>query len=109
MLHYVPAFIMFMFTVGFASLFLLPAIKFQPKNELVGFYWRGLWMFLAAICAVAGASNTLLLANFPAENVSQAFSVAIIVSFVFFIVFAWFRLAGKAALHLVQKFLRRTA
>ena len=109
MLHYVPAFIMFMFTVGFASLFLFPAIKFQPKNELVGFYWRGLWIFLAGICAVAGAGNTLLLADFAAENVSQAFSLAVLVSFVFFIVFAWFRLAGKAALHLVQKILQRTA
>jgi len=53
MLHLMPSAIMFLFTVAFASLFLIPVTSYTPKNLVAGFYWNGVWAFLSAICVSA--------------------------------------------------------
>lgn len=97
MLQFVPAAIMFVFTVGFASVFLIPATSYTPKDSIVTFYWRGTWIFLSAICALAGASNAVTMAGRDVYAISDAALMALLVVFVLFIMFAWVRLAGKAA------------
>ena len=108
MLQILPAAIMFTFTVAFASIFLIPATSYTPKNGVVGFYWNGIWVFLSAICAVAGAGQTLNLMGIPAMTSEETLLQIILTTLIVFVVFGWFRLAGKAALHSVQKVIRKT-
>ena len=107
MLHILPAAIMFIFTVGFASVFLIPATSFTPKNTVVGFYWNGIWASLSAICAIAGAGQTLKLIGTPTMAVEETLLRIMLTTLIVFVVFGWFRLAGKAALHGVQKAIRK--
>lgn len=93
---YIPAFIMFMITVGVASLFMVPVTRFQMKNKLVNFYWCGFWVFLAIITAVAGGANALTLARVDAMALSTGMLTGIMASFVLFVMFAWFRLSATA-------------
>ena len=105
MLQLIPASIMFVFTFAFASVFLIPATSYSPKNAVVGFYWNGVWAFLSAICAFAGAQQTLGMLDIPAKVTGDVFLQILILTFVIFVVFGWFRLAGKAALYSVSRFL----
>lgn len=90
-----PSLIMLLVTVGFAALLLLPtAIK--VKSDLVRFYWKGFWMFLALIAIVAGGATTLQLMGFTVDPLSEAMLSGIMASYILFVVFAWFRLAGAA-------------
>lgn len=107
MLQIAPAAIMFVFTVAFASVFLIPATSYSPKNTVVRFYWNGVWGFLSAICAVAGGQQTLGMMDFPAQGTGEVLLQILLITFIIFVVFGWFRLAGKAALYGVQRFLRK--
>lgn len=108
MLHFLPAAVMFIFTVAFASVFLIPATSYAPKNAVAGFYWNGIWVFLSAICAVAGAGQTLKLIGMPTIAIEETLLQIMLTTFIVFVVFGWFRLAGKAALHGVKKTIRKT-
>lgn len=107
MLQFLPAAIMFLFTVGFASVFLIPATSYTPKDSIVTFYWRGTWVFLSAICAVAGASNAITMTGRNVYAMSDAMLTSLLVTFVLFIMFAWARLAGKAAWYGVKLYLTK--
>jgi hypothetical protein len=91
-----PASIMFFITVAFVTLFFVPAVAFQKSNKIVNFYWVGCWIFLGMIASVSGAQNTLLLLGYNADAVSESVLAAFVLSFVFFVVFAWFRLSSVA-------------
>jgi len=103
MLHISPAVIMFMFTIAFASAFLIPMTSYAPKNALARFYWRGIWVFLSTICSFAGAGQTLNMLGFPAQATAESFLQILLLTFVIFVVFGWLRLAGKAALITFQR------
>lgn len=105
MLHISPAVIMFMFTIAFASAFLIPMTSYSPKNALVRFYWRGIWIFLSTICSFAGAGQTLNMLGFSAQATAEAFLQILLLTFVIFVIFGWFRLAGKAALFTIRRVL----
>lgn len=102
-----PASIMFLITIGFVSLFFIPAVAFQRTNKIVNFYWVGVWLFLASICAIAGAQNTLMLLQYDANLFSEALLVAVVASFVFFVVFAWFRLSSVALWYGFKKIIQK--
>jgi len=105
MLHITPAVIMFTFTIAFASVFLIPMTAYAPKNNVANFYWRGTWVFLSTICSFAGAGQTLSMLGYPAQATADAFLQVLLLTFIIFVVFGWFRLAGKAALYAVKRFL----
>lgn len=107
MQQFIPAAIMFLFTIAFASVFLIPATSYSPKDAVAGFYWRGIWAFLSAICAVAGSEQTLNLMGMPAKDTSALLLQILLITFIIFVLFGWFRLVGKAALYGVQRFFRR--
>jgi len=90
-----PAIIMFFITIAACMLFLLPN-KIKFGSELVQFYWRGFWVFLALISLVAGGAETLRLLGYDVEMLSIRALAGIMTSFVLFVGFAWFRLVGVA-------------
>ena len=104
MLQFFPAVIMFIFTVAFTSLFLIPVTSYTPKDAIAAFYWRGVWIFLSAICAVSGAANTVKMMGYGVQSVSESILLSLLVTFVVFIMFAWVRLAGKAVWHGVKRY-----
>lgn len=93
--QYMPAIIMSLITLIVCLMFLVP-IRFKFGTNLVRFYWNGFWMFLALISLVAGGAEVLRLSGLPVENLSIATLSGIMASFILFVVFAWFRLAGAA-------------
>lgn len=98
MLQFVPAIIMFIFTVAFAGVFLIPATNVTMKTPVLSFYWRGFWIFLAMICAISGSANTLLMAQMPVEHTAEYAQIGIVGAFIGFVILAWVHLAGKAAI-----------
>ncbi len=103
MIQLIPVTIMFTVTFVVATLMFLPmtCFDFKKKSALVNFYWCGFWIFLASIAALAGGKNTLMLAGLNADEFANATLMGTNAAFVFFVVFAWFRLAGAAATRLV--------
>jgi len=100
----VPAMIMFLITIAFSALCLLPMIFYKQSNAIANFYWRGLWMFLALISGLAGGNSTLMLLGFPTDiDVTQAIITGVLAAFVLFVVFGWFRLAGLASLAIFNR------
>jgi hypothetical protein len=99
---------MFVFTVAFAGVFLIPVTNIDFKKPVLQFYWRGFWIFLSMICAITGSANTLLLAKIPVAETAQAAEIAILMAFILFIVIAWFHLAGKAAWVGLTRFLHKS-
>jgi len=93
--QYLPVTIMFAYTVLTVSLFFIPITRFPRKNKLINFYWVGFWAFLVTIAAIAGADNTLKMMGYDASKTSTVLLGAICASFVFFVMFAWFRLCAK--------------
>ena len=94
--HTLPVLIMFFCTVIIAALFFIPITKFPRKNKLLNFYWVGFWIFLVIIAAVAGSSSTLNIIGYDSSQSSKLILAGISASFVFFVMFAWFRLSAKA-------------
>ena len=105
--QYLPAIIMFSITAVMVSLFCIPVTAFPKKNKLINFYWIGFWAFLAIIASIAGAMNTLMLMGYNSEPAANAVLAGVNVSFIFFVVFAWFRLSAKAFWHGVSAGLKR--
>lgn len=95
--------IMFMVTVGVASLFLIPMTKFQHKSKLINFYWSGFWIFLAVIAGTAGGSSTLMILGTEDQALSNMVFSALITSYVAFVIIGWCHLSGKAALTVYKK------
>ena len=93
--RYIPAIIMFTITCLVLSLFFVPVTRFPKENKLTNFYWVGFWAFLVIIASIAGAMNTLLLLGYNSRLAAEAIIAGVTASFVFFVVFAWFRLAAK--------------
>ena len=96
LIQILPGLIMFLFTLVFVTLFFIPVTTFKQKNELIRFYWVGVWFFMAMIAASSGGSQTLMLLHYDAHTVSTAFLTSLIVCFVLFVMFGWFRLSFSA-------------
>ncbi|WP_233345421.1 hypothetical protein [Litorimonas taeanensis] len=79
----------------------------QRKNKLLNFYWVGCWIFLGMITSVSGAQNTLMLLGYNADAVSESVLSGFVLSFIFFVVFAWFRLSSSALWFGVKKAFHR--
>ena len=107
MAHFLPAAIMFAITAGVTSLLCMPVLGFPMKNKLVNFYWAGFWIFLMMISAVAGAMNTLLILDVPAEQTANIYLSILTVCFVIFVVFGWFRLSARAIATGITRGLKR--
>ena len=88
-----PAAIMLLITILFASAFYWPAVRFPRKGKVLNFYWSGFWAYLGIITAVAGAQVTVAIIGLQADVFSNAVLAALTVTFVMFVVFAWARLA----------------
>jgi hypothetical protein len=98
---------MFSITLVFVTLLIVPVTAFKQKNELIHFYWVGVWAFLAMIAAFSGGWETLKLLKYDAGNVPVAMLSALIACFVCFVMFAWFRLSFAAIRAGVTRFLNR--
>ena len=96
LIHILPVAIMFLYTILSVSLFFIPITKFPRKDKFLNFYWTGFWLFLVAIAAFAGANGTLKILGYDASMTSMAILAGLTASFVFFVIFAWFRLSAKA-------------
>jgi len=82
---------------------MFPAFKFKQRSELISFYWVGLWMFLGWISALAGAKGILQILGLNVERFGSAVLTGITASFVFFVMFAWFRLTISGVKHAAKK------
>lgn len=100
---FVPALIMFTITVFVVTLFFVPPTVFKRPNKLVNFYWMGFWVFLGLITSITGAQNTLMLLGYNADALANSVLVSVILCFVFFVCFAWFRLSSAAIWHGMKK------
>jgi len=98
-----PVLIMFLFTVFCAALFFVPITRFPRKNKLINFYWVGFWLFLVIISALAGSQNTLDIMGYDVSRSAKFLLAGITVSFVLFVMFAWFRLSAKAIATLITR------
>lgn len=96
LIQLLPAAIMFAITAAVTSLLCMPIFGFPLKNKLVNFYWAGFWIFLMMISSVAGAMNTLLILDVPAEEIANIYLSILTLCFIIFVVFGWFRLSAKA-------------
>lgn len=105
--QFLPGLIMFAITFAFVTLMFLPITIFKQKNELVRFYWTGVWLFIAMIAALAGGAETLMLIDYDARNFSVALLSAFTVCFVLFVIFGWFRLSFVAIRAAVSFWFRR--
>ncbi len=95
--------IMFMVTVGVASLLLIPATSFAPKSKVMRFYWCGFWAFLAVIAGTAGGSSTLMILGFEDPDFSNKVFSVLIGAYVTFVVAAWCHLSGSALMTVLKK------
>ena len=98
LIHILPSLMMFAITLAFVTLFFIPVTSFKQKNELIRFYWVGVWLFMAMIAAFAGGSQTLLLLDYDTQTVATAMLTPLTVCFVIFVIFGWFRLSFFAFL-----------
>ncbi len=98
---------MFAITLAFVTLFFIPVTAFKQKNELIRFYWVGVWVFIAMITAFSGGSETLVLLNYDAGNFPIALLSALTACFVLFVVFGWFRLSFAAIRAGITHWIRR--
>lgn len=102
----IPAAIMFFVTVVFVTAFFVPITVFRQKDKLLNFYWIGVWFFLVMITSIAGAQSTLMILDYDTFSVSNALLSGITASFIFFIVFAWFRLSSTAILGFARRYIK---
>ena len=96
LIQILPGLIMFAITLAFVTLMFIPVTAFKQKNELIRFYWVGIWVFLAMIAAFSGGSETLQSFKYDVGNVPMALLSALTVCFVIFVMFGWFRLSFSA-------------
>ena len=98
---------MFGITIAVVTLLFIPVTVFKQKNELIRFYWVGVWVFIAMIAAFSGGSETLALLNYDAGNVPIVLLSVLTVCFVLFVMFGWFRLSYAAIRAGVSIWLKR--
>ncbi len=55
------------------------------------------------ISAFAGAMNTLLILDIPAEQTAMIYLSILTMCFVIFVMFGWFRLSAKAIAHGISR------
>ena len=101
--QFLPSIIMFIITTIVVAVFCVPAIRFRQKSDLLNFYWVGFWVFLIMIASISGSMNTLKLMNYDATLSAETMLSGIVASFVFFVMFAWFRLAGKGLITILNR------
>ena len=99
----IPAAIMFIITVLVAALLFVPPTKYPLKNKVTNFYWAGFWTFLAAIWSIAAAISTMTILGLNNFDFSNALLVSVVLSFIVFVVFAWFRLTAVALIAGMKK------
>jgi len=97
-----PVLIMSGITLAAIVLLLVPT-RFKFGTDLVKFYWRGFWYFLAAIALTSGGIEVLRLAGFIVEPYDIAVLGGLMTAYVVFVMFAWFRLIGAAILAGMKK------
>ena len=102
-----PALIMFSITIIVTSVLCMPIFAFPLKNKIINFYWAGVWIFLMLISAVAGAMNTLMILDIPAEQTATIYLAILTLCFVIFVMFGWFRLSAKAIAHGITRGLKK--
>lgn len=95
MAQFMAASTMGLITLVVVLLLLLP-IRLKFGTDLVKFYWRGVWFFLAAIAAISGGAEVLKMLGFAVDRVSIAILAGIMSAYILFVMFAWFRLVGAA-------------
>lgn len=95
--------IMFMVTVGVASLLLVPATAYAPKKKTIRFYWCGFWAFLAVIAGTAGGSSTLMILGLENEAFSNKVFAGLLGSYVAFVVIGWCHICGSVLLSALKK------
>lgn len=100
---------MFAITLAFVTLFFIPVTAFKQKDELIRFYWIGIWVFLALIAAFSGGAETLTLFRYDVTLSSNALLSALVICFVIFVVFGWFRLSFKAITAGITYWMRKRA
>ena len=96
LIQILPGLIMFAITLAFVTLFFIPVTAFKQKDDLIRFYWVGIWVFLAMIAAFSGGSETLTLFRYDVGNFPAALLSALTMCFVIFVMFGWFRLSFAA-------------
>jgi len=96
LIQILPGLIMFAITLAFVTLFFIPVTAFKQKDDLIRFYWVGIWVFLAMIAAFSGGSETLTLFDYDVGNFPTALLSALTICFVIFVIFGWFRLSFAA-------------
>lgn len=96
LIQILPGLIMFAITLAFVTLFFIPVTAFKQKNELIRFYWVGVWVFLAMIAAFSGGWQTLVLIRYEVGTVPETLLTSLTVCFVIFVMFGWFRLSFTA-------------
>jgi len=96
LIQILPGLIMFAITLACVTLFFIPVTAFKQKNELIRFYWVGVWVFMAMIAAFSGGSETLTLFHYDVGNIPVALLTSLTVCFVLFVMFGWFRLSFAA-------------
>ena len=84
LIHILPGLIMFAITLAFVTLFFIPVTAFKQKNELIRFYWVGIWVFLAMIAAFSGGSETLTLFKYDVGNFPTTLLTSLTICFVLF-------------------------
>lgn len=100
--------VMFFITIGVTALFCLPILKTAQKDEIVRFYWCGLWFYLCGLVSLSGAKVMLEMAGQLKHNFAQSILLGVTCSFIFFVVFAWGRLALRGVKKLSNKSLKST-
>lgn len=101
-----PTLIMIVSTVIVTGFMLLPT-KLKFGTPLIRFYWRGFWVFLSLISFIAFGSAAFKVAGYANDIYSVALLEGLVVAFVVFVMFAWFRLAGQAASNGFKWFVKR--
>lgn len=99
----IAALIMFLTTIGFASLFLFPAVRFSQNCKIVKFYWIGFWAFLGAIASLSGAQAVLSILDWDVERSGKAVLMGVSAAFVVFVMFGWGRLTLRGLGFLAKK------
>lgn len=92
--HYIPSIIMTIITLIFVIIVLLPILA-KFGSPLLRFYWAGFWIYIALIGLIAGGSTAIMISGTDIEQQSNAVLSGIVMSFVLFVFFAWFRLVGQ--------------
>ena len=98
---------MFSITFVFVTLMFIPVTVFKQKNELIRFYWVGVWLFIAMIAAFSGGAETLKLLNYDAGTIPVTFLTSLTACFVLFVMFGWFRLSFSAIVAAVTFWLNK--